>query len=78
MGARERCSRCGAGVLWRVGPQWSGWVAPELDGPLRDVCYRDADGAWRGHVPAEPYRIVAEDGGQRTEVDDHSDADPGL
>jgi hypothetical protein len=48
----ERCAECGAGVRYVRGPQWSGWVAPELGGHLRGACYREADGTWRGHRPA--------------------------
>jgi len=47
------CERCGAFLVWHVGPQWSGWRAPKLDGALRDVCYRDAENVWQGHRPAE-------------------------
>ncbi len=51
VGAESSCGRCGAAITWHVGPQWSGWRAPELDGHLRDVCYRDDTLTWYGHWP---------------------------
>lgn len=54
---RERCRRCGAAIVWRRGPQWSGWVALELVGHLRDVCEAVLERpgetvvTWLGHEP---------------------------
>lgn len=52
MAARPvRCEGCGAKLRWNVGPQYSGWIAPDLDGHLLHVCFRDADAVWQGHRP---------------------------
>jgi hypothetical protein len=46
---RHWCSQCGARLEWTDGPQWSGWIAPDMDGHLRDCCFLDENG-WVGHA----------------------------
>ena len=48
----QRCGECSAVIIWHKGPQYSGWRATNLDGHLRDICYRGADRVWVGHAPA--------------------------
>lgn len=53
----KSCAWCGRRIAWRVGPQWSGWIAPDArnTGDV-NVCWTGHDRVARGHEPLDGTR----------------------